>query len=151
MRRPGFRSGLSVILADGQRWTLPLPAEADREEIPAPVEEHIRAILEMIREAEDRAELLRAELALGIHLLSINYRLGPEQYQELLSFERSSPMRETSQEAFHRAALAYLRRLNAEEGRADHLVIGERYPPEGLLGLVTQFLRRLWGRSPVSE
>jgi hypothetical protein len=111
LRRSEFRLGPSVLLADGQRWTLPMPAAPDQPHAGSPIDRDTAAILHAIREAEGRDERLRAELALGIHLLSQNYRLGAEQYQELLCFAPSSPTLASTQEAFHRLAMAYLRQL----------------------------------------
>ena len=82
VRRPDFRGGRPIRLADGQEWRLPGPRELahatgrDRDDVVA--------TLSMIAEAEDETERLRAELALAIQLLSLNYDLIPGDYSPLL-------------------------------------------------------------------
>ncbi len=75
-RRPSFQPGLSLRLADGQFWSLPIPADAPGEPAVSPRawdDPDYRAILQALREAEDPGERFRAELALAIRLLSWNY------------------------------------------------------------------------------
>lgn len=148
LRRPEFRLGTSVLLADGQHWIFPLPASTDSEEGGPALDRDTAAIVQAIREAEDRNELLRAEFSLAIHLLSRNYRLGAEQYQELLCFESSSPTLASAQNAFHRLAMAYLRRLDpglltgVDDGQARS---------GGLLRLAVHVFEWIAGRRPSLE
>jgi hypothetical protein len=77
-RRSSFQPGLGLRLADGQIWSLPIPANAPGD--PA-VSSRVwdnpgyRAILQALGDAEDQGERFRAELALAIHLLSWNYEV----------------------------------------------------------------------------
>jgi hypothetical protein len=145
LRRSGFRSGPSILLADGQEWIFPMPALPGVEGADSTLDRDTRAILQAIREAEDRNDLLRAELSLAILLLSKNYRLEPEQYQELLCFDRSSPTLASAQEAFHRLAMAYLRRLDPDLVGA----VDDRQAGFGsLLRLIAHLHDRIAGRRP---
>ena len=83
-RRPDFLAGAPLRLADGQPWTLPA-AEG------GPLGPIGEGLVAAIREAEDEAELVRAELALAVALLGRNYALGPSEYRELLEAEPGSP------------------------------------------------------------
>lgn len=114
LRRTSFRPGPAILLADGREWIFPMPAAPEELSAEPSVDRETEAIVRAIREAEDRTEQRRGELALAIHLLAKNYRLGPDQYQELLCFDPSSPTLASSQEAFHRLALDYLRALDPE-------------------------------------
>jgi hypothetical protein len=84
-RRPGFREGLKVRLADGELWSLPiLERDADDPEYVG--------LLRAMAEAEDREEWLLAGLALTIMLLSRNYDLPAEELSDLLSFPSGDPV-----------------------------------------------------------
>ncbi len=97
-RRSIFNEGTRIRLADGQFWSLPgrWSDHADPE---------YDATFMAIFEAEDVAERLRAELALTILLLSRNYELTPEQFQELLGFPPDSPSLLEMQRAVHEMVL----------------------------------------------
>jgi hypothetical protein len=69
----------------------------------------IRAVLE----AESHAEARLAELALAMFLLGQNYRLTPQDYQELFTFTPDSAELANSQSAFHDLALDHIRYLAA--------------------------------------
>jgi hypothetical protein len=115
-RQPGFRSGLSVRLADGQFWTFPVPsvrntaesgADLDEEGPPSPTYD---ALLRAMGEADDDSELFLTELAFAIELLSRNYRLGAAEYRGLLSFAVSDPARSSLRNDLHGLAQIHLRR-----------------------------------------
>jgi hypothetical protein len=102
VRRPGFVEGTRIRLANGQEWTFPdhPPSKEDVEH---------QAVLREIGEAEDAADLLRAELALAIHLLSRNYDLTPEGFQAILDFAPGDPVLAEMQRAVHELATAQYR------------------------------------------
>jgi hypothetical protein len=104
LRRPDFVEGRRILLGNGQRWSFPdhPPLHDDAEHI---------ASLRAIGEAEDRADRLRAELALTILLLSRNYDLSPSDYQAILSFPPSDPSLAALQDAIHELAVEQLRAL----------------------------------------
>jgi hypothetical protein len=89
-RRSGFEAGVDIRLSDGAVWTLPVPSQIDAE---------YHALIAAVREAEDHAEGLRAELALTIFLLDRNYQLEPEELSSLLSFAPHDPALTTLQGA----------------------------------------------------
>jgi hypothetical protein len=110
-RSLSFQDGTEVRLADGNVWTLPAAAALlEQGETLNRVDEGLSGLLGAIPEAEDRSEQLRAELALAIHLLGWNYRLGPNEYRTLLEFAPGSPLLGTSQQAFHAVAMDYASR-----------------------------------------
>lgn len=98
-----FRPGVSVHLADGQVWMLPEPAFAVD---PCHV---YRALLTSLITAEDRFELLRAELALGIYLIITNYDLPPLSLGALLDFSQDDPELTRLHAVLHAVALDHLR------------------------------------------
>jgi hypothetical protein len=107
LRRPVFVEGTSVVLADGQSWSLP-ERRRDRDD------PEYDGMLRMILEAEDVAERLRSELALTIFLLSRNYELSPEHYRTLLGFESGDPALATLQRDVHALVVAQLESLPSE-------------------------------------
>jgi hypothetical protein len=113
-RRPGFQSGRSIRLADGQEWVFPAPVTrgtGDAEDADIAADSSYLALLRALEEAEDRAELRRAELALTIHLLGRNYDLGPEDYQRLLGLTPGSPELARMQDELHELVWAHLEQL----------------------------------------
>jgi hypothetical protein len=103
LRRPGFRPGTPIRLADGQEWVFPGPGELSAPEGGRTAGEPAGAadpayggLIDALCEAEDEPDRLRAELALGIFLLGCNYALGPGDYQRLLQAPRGA----TVQQAF---------------------------------------------------
>jgi hypothetical protein len=79
VRRPGFRIGTWIRLADDQEWSFPDP--------PAPgVDVQYDALKEALFEAENRDEVLQIELAISILLLSRNYDLKPADFERILDF-----------------------------------------------------------------
>jgi hypothetical protein len=108
-RRPGFIEGVGVRLADGQEWFLPV-----RDRVVDDPE--YDAQLAAISEAEDRAEVLRAELALTIFLLTRNYDLSADQLNLLLSFRPDDPALTELQRLVH--GLAHESAVRSREARA---------------------------------
>jgi hypothetical protein len=91
-RRSNFGAGVDVRLSDGWVWTLSMPSRSDPE---------CDALIAAVIEAEDRSEILRAELALTIYLLDKNYDLKPEQFGSLLCFPPDDPALASLQDALH--------------------------------------------------
>jgi hypothetical protein len=83
-RRPGFVDGPRVRLADGGAWALP-PRDPSRDD------PEYDALLREVVTAEDRAEALRAGLALTIFLLDRNYALDRDALGALLTFAPDDP------------------------------------------------------------
>jgi len=117
LRRPDFRPGIAIRLANGQAWTFPAPsaspgmaAEGDlsgrRSSRPDPEYE---ALIRAVLEAEDEIEGRRVELALAIYLLGQNYDLGPADYSRLLEFPPGNPALAALQRDFHNLAADHLR------------------------------------------
>jgi hypothetical protein len=102
-RRPGFRPGTPVLLADGQAWVLPDP------DVSAGLTPPLDALIAGVVEAGDATERLRAELALGIYLISANYDLPPLALGPLLEFRPGDPSLARFQADLHQVALAYVR------------------------------------------
>jgi hypothetical protein len=102
-QRPGFRSGNSIQLADGQAWTVPEPDLMDDAKPP------YEALLSAVAAADDRPELLRAELALGIHLIALNYELSPLILGALLDFPEGDPALADLQIELHDIAIEHVR------------------------------------------
>jgi hypothetical protein len=102
-RKPSFRQGRPIQLADGQTWTFPAPPKGSEwKSMPFGAEytDLIRAILE----AEDGSEQGLAELAFAILLLAHNYRLSPADYERLLASTPESPDSRDSRDSFHQIA-----------------------------------------------
>ncbi len=103
-RRPAFKEGTRIVLADGQAWSLP-GRWSDRDD------PEFDAILRAVFEAEDVADRLRHELALTILLLSRNYQLGPGDYQALLGFPPGAAALATMQRTLHEFVLDQARHV----------------------------------------
>jgi hypothetical protein len=111
-RRSDFHAGRAICLADLRTWTFPAPVErwiASADTDQGDYVGLIRAILE----AESHAEARLAELALAMFLLGQNYRLTPQDYQELFTFTSDSAELANSQSAFHDLALDHIGYLAA--------------------------------------
>lgn len=102
-RRLGFRAGSSIHLADGQAWTVPQPDQMVEPNRP------YEALLLAVATADDRRELLRAELALGIHLITLNYDLAPLILGALLDFPVGDPALAELQSELHDVAIEHVR------------------------------------------
>ena len=99
-RRPSFSEGAKILMADGQEWSLAKPSS----EMLGSAQ--FKAFTRGLLEAEDRSDLLRAEFALAINLLTSNYDLGPNDLQSLLGFRRGSPELAQFQADIHRVSVA---------------------------------------------
>lgn len=116
LRRPNFLDGAAIPLADGGLWTVPLPGASGQHDRPHPMAAefmealgpHYLDALEAVRDAEDRTEVLRAELALAICLLRHNYDLDPPTLSRLLTFANRDALRRM-QHAMAAVASAHLR------------------------------------------
>jgi len=118
LRRPDFLPGRPIRLADGQRWTFPLPPGehcpgvgdgAAQEEVGTLFGYGYSATLAAVLEAADEFERLQAELALAIFLLGRNYDLSPVSFQEILCFEKSDPSLAAMQAVLHNVTLEHIR------------------------------------------
>jgi hypothetical protein len=78
-RRPTFREGTRIWMADGQQWSFPSPPEPG-------VDAQYDALAEARRDAEDHDEVLRIELAISMLLLARNYDLSPVEYTRVFDF-----------------------------------------------------------------
>jgi hypothetical protein len=117
-RRPEFRPGIDLRLADGQVWSLPRPAEppGDGEAAGEPGrpeatwdDRSYRAIVRAALEAEDEGDLFRAEIALAIHLLRWNYTLDPDDLEDLLDDHGERRRRADLAHALSTLTLAHFR------------------------------------------
>jgi len=115
LRRPGFRPGIKIRLADGHFWSLPVPTEHVVEMVDDPTavdspwnEPSYQSIIHAILEAQDASELFRAEMALAIHLLNWNYALSPDDFEELLD-DINETRRAVLRDALHSSASAHLK------------------------------------------
>lgn len=89
LRRTNFLGGIPVTLADGQRWSLPMPPDEPGEDSDLLLEmfgPDYEELMEAIAEADDETDLLRLDLALSILLLARNYDLAPDALTRLLCF-----------------------------------------------------------------
>jgi hypothetical protein len=108
-RRPGFIPGMPIRLADHQEWWVPAPSDLRGPDAGSDDPEYAY-LLEAVDDAEDAAELRRAELALGIFLLSRNYQFSPSEFAELLEVPPGSPRFEVVRAAFRGMADAHVPR-----------------------------------------
>lgn len=91
LRRPDFRGGVPVRLADGQEWTLPHPlvlfTEDDQE---GEIREEwnlgpeYAALVAASQTADDGVEVIKTELALFKYLIRLNYDVDQAQLREIL-------------------------------------------------------------------
>jgi hypothetical protein len=97
-RRSDFRAGTWVVMGDGQRWMFPHP--------PLPgTDRQYDALVQSLREAEDREDARSIELALGILLFSRNYDAQPRDYQAIFRFDANQAIQLAAQTAI--SALIY--------------------------------------------
>jgi hypothetical protein len=96
-RRPTYRAGTLVRLADGQLWSLPAVSGEENDPV-------LGALLRAVNLPEPGPEQLRDELALTIALLSRNYQLSPETYPLLLTFRAGDSAKGELQDAIRRVA-----------------------------------------------
>jgi hypothetical protein len=134
-RRPDFRPGPSIRLADGWDWTIPAPPRVTAPEAEGFGPDYA-ATVAALESAEDRTERLRAELALAIYLLSRNYDLTPDDLYALLGFPPDDPALAAMQAAFHRIAREHLRSCRpadadgAPRGDLGHLLTAALHPDD---------------------
>ena len=102
-QRAEFRTGSSIHLTDGQAWILPSPYPAGE------LSETYEALLESIVQADNRRELLCAELALGIQLILANYAIPPLLLGGLLDFPNDSAGLHQFQTMLHGVAMEHVR------------------------------------------
>lgn len=105
LRRPDFRPGTPVVLADGQAWHLRRPLiwfvpddgnpSGFRMCLEVEQNDDYQGLMDSLREGSDAIEtegregqfkFIRAELAIGKRLLLANYDLSPEQVAVLMRF-----------------------------------------------------------------
>lgn len=107
LRRPDFRGGLPILLADDRPWALPGP----RETVPGgTADERTTRLVRWVAEAQSQADQLLGEMALAIHLLALNYNLGPNDYRQLLEVDRTDSRFTRMIDDFH---AIYLRHAEA--------------------------------------
>jgi hypothetical protein len=106
LRRATFEPGVAVRLADGRRWWIP---SLSGERIDATLADAFRAIAD----AEDETDVLRAELALTIALLSQNYALAPEDFPRILSYRPGDPAQAETRRAIRSLVADSAPRLRA--------------------------------------
>ena len=106
-RRPSFRDGVKIRLADDQIWTLPAPPKPSESDIAVFGNEYVD-IIQAIMEVNDRSEQRLAELAFALFLLGFNYCLSPPDYECLLGFPPDSLELTAAQYTFHRIAQEHL-------------------------------------------
>jgi hypothetical protein len=106
-RRPSFRDGVKIRLADDQLWTFPAPPKPSESQA-APFGTEYTSIIQAIMEVGDSSEQCLGELALAIYLLGYNYCLSPLDYECLLGFTSESPESTVAQLAFHRIAQEHI-------------------------------------------
>jgi hypothetical protein len=106
-RRPSFRDGVKVRLADDQIWIFPAPPKPSESEA-APFGADYTDIIQAIMDVDSISEQRLGELALAIYLLGYNYCLSPLDYECLLGFTSESPESTAAQSAFHRIAQEHL-------------------------------------------
>ena len=103
LRKPGFREGRRIKLADGQEWSIPKPRLIFKPKITSdgkvdfggganfgPEFDDQMDILLGAREAEP-TERLRVKFEVAVRLLASNYNLAPDDFAELLVLEVGEP------------------------------------------------------------
>jgi hypothetical protein len=114
-RHPGFRDGTAVRLADGQEWVFPDPLPLTEAGTLGPdYSEILKALAEV--QGEEPDEILRAELALGICLLSHNYTLASDDFLEVLGRKPGEPALRSVYDGLHAVAQAHLRAYEVDLG-----------------------------------
>jgi hypothetical protein len=107
-RRPSFRPGRQIRLADGQFWMFPAPPQSSEWRV-LPFDRQYVDILQAISESEDHAEQSLGELAFTIFLLGHNYLLTPADYERLLGSAVASPVAGDWKHALGHCAQEHLR------------------------------------------
>ena len=112
-RRPSFRAGFEIKLADGHEWTFPAPQDRSISSDSGAGDEYL-GLLRAVWEAEDIHERRLGELALAIYLIELNYQLSPAQLEFLFTFPPKSPELADSQRAFDLLAREHLQSVSRE-------------------------------------
>jgi hypothetical protein len=133
-RRPEFKPGVAIRLADDQAWIFPAPP-SNRDL--GTEDEDYRGLLNVLCEAEDLRELRMAELAMAIFLIRQNYRLIAKDLESLLSFPPGSQALANSQSAFHALAQAHLRAQFEAQGSPTSEPSNHEPKPSGVAGFLT--------------
>jgi hypothetical protein len=133
-RKPSFRQGRRILLADGQHWTFPAPPR-DSDWKAMPFGHQYTDLIRAISEAEDSSEQGLAELAFAILLLAHNYDLSSSDYERLLGFVSDSRESAKWRDALHQITQDHLhsflsfsgvasvdRPLLDAQGRSDRLL-----------------------------
>jgi hypothetical protein len=140
-RRPGFRAGREITLADGQAWTFPAPqSEAVSTECGADAE--YVGLVRIVWEAENIHERYLAELVLAIYLIELNYHLTPTELESLFTYAPGSPELAESQRAFDAMAQEHLIALRLRLG-LPLLTLGPAAPRPSLYDRLLLWLRWL--------
>ena len=138
MRRPMFRNGVTIRLADDQLWTFPAPPKHSESEYATFGPEYV-GLIKATMEAYDSSELRLAELALVIFLLGHNYSLSPADYQHLLGFAPESLESTASQLAFHDVAQQHIQSFLETFGTS--WKTGQVVPKRGRVSRLVAWLR----------
>ena len=112
-RRPTFRLGREITLADGRPWTFPAPQAQAGPATRAQDDDYL-GLLRAVWEAEDLHERYLAELALAIYLIELNYQLGSAELEFLFTYRPGSPELADSQRAFDMLAREHLQSVCPE-------------------------------------
>jgi hypothetical protein len=134
-REGGSAAGVPVRLTDGRTWVL-----AARD--PGRAEPEYDALLDAVFEAEDRSEVLRAELALTVYLLDRDHGLAPGRLTALLSFPAGDPALAGLQEAVHGLVMESARRLRTYQVGESGAGYPRAHRPAGPLGILSFGLLR---------
>jgi hypothetical protein len=112
-RRPTFRPGREITLADGRPWTFPAPGGHAVPATRARDDDYL-GLLRAVWEAEDLQERYLAELALAIYLIELNYQLSSAELEFLFTYRSGSPELADSQRAFDMLAREHLQSVCPE-------------------------------------
>lgn len=114
LRRPDFRGGEAVTMADGQDWFLPRPIitiTATEDSIGfaqrADLGDDFDALIAELEDAATDRALFAAFCKIAAYLLRVNYDLPPGAVGRLVRFERSRFADDPMTEAVRRIARGY--------------------------------------------
>ena len=142
-RRPSFRDGVKVRLADDQMWVLPAPpGPSESAELLFGIE--YLGLIDAVMEVQESSELRVAELALAIFLLGVNYSLPPSAFERLLDFTPDSSKTAVAESAFHQIATEHVSSLLDASG-----VSWDHQPVAPIPGRVSRFVTWLRNHSPL--
>jgi hypothetical protein len=141
-RRPSYRKGVNIRLADDQMWTFPAPPKAS-EASSSPFGSEYIGLVHAIMESEDASERGLADLAFAIFLLGVNYSLTPSEFEHLLNFTPESSEASIAQSALHDIANEHVSSFLKSSNLS---WVGGRVVPAP--GRFSRFLAWLRSRSP---